>query len=299
MNEKEKQLQSAIRTAFTGVCTATIATAITVTGAITSNSVAIIADMLATIFEFLAILLSWLTLRRICRHDAGTFNYGYGKLEGLASMAVAVMMFLSLGIVAFNAVRRFGQPQLIAGFGAWLMLMAHFIFGFINGSLFFRSFKLAGQQQSSLLSSQARLFATKTFANICMVAALSTGLLLKRYRWVPYIDPAVSILIAAGMFFGAYSIIRKNISDLLDKTLEEHFQILILRELSAFFEDYTAFHGLRSRKSGKNIYIEVFLEFDGSKPHAEVQRIMDRVKAALEAVIPDSDVTIASTTEPI
>jgi len=296
MNRTGENNKAAVRTAFVGVCTGLVATGITVTGAVTSNSVAIIADMFATIFESLAVLLSFLTLRRMNRQDPFTFNYGYGKLESLASISVATMMFLSLGIIAFNAVSRFTQPQTIAGFGVWLLLAAHLIFGGINGSLFWRSLVLARRQNSALLDSQARLFATKTFSNLCMILSLGFSLYLSQYNWVRYMDPATSVLIAGVMFFGAYHIVRSNLGDLLDKTLEENLQIIILRELAGYFEEYTAFYALRSRKSGKKIYIEIFLEFDGSRQHSDVQRVMDRLKETLEAAIPESDVTVVSAT---
>ena len=288
--------RAAVHTALIGVFTGLVATGITVTGAISSNSVAILADMLATIFEFLAVLLSWLTLRRMNREDKITYNYGQGKMEGLASLSVAVLMFLSLGIIAFNALSRFTHPETISGFGVWLVLAAHMIFGGINSSLFWRSLALARRQKSSLLDSQARLFATKAFSNLCMILSLGFGLFLSQYRWVQYMDPATSVLIAAVMFFGAYQIVRQNIGDLLDKTLEENLQVIILRELAGFFDEYTAFHALRSRKSGRKIYIEVFLEFDGSRRHSEVQQVVDNMKATLEAAIPDSDVSIIPTT---
>jgi hypothetical protein len=43
------------------------------------------------------------------------------------------------------------------------------------------------------------------------------------------------------------------------------------------------------------VYIEIFLEFDGEKKMCEVQEIIDRIKASLEAQIPKSTVSIVPT----
>jgi divalent metal cation (Fe/Co/Zn/Cd) transporter len=90
-----------------------------------------------------------------------------------------------------------------------------------------------------------------------------------------------------------------SVYDLLDRTLEESLQLVILRELAAYFDQYAAFHGIRSRRSGGNIYVEVFLEFDGEKRMAEVQEVIDNIKTRLEQAMPDSKVAIVPTTSGI
>ena len=70
---------------------------------------------------------------------------------------------------------------------------------------------------------------------------------------------------------------------------------MIVRELAAFFDDYSALHGVRSRRSGTNVYIELLLEFDGERKMCEVQEAIDRIKVSLEAKIPHSSVSIVPT----
>ena len=42
---------------------------------------------------------------------------------------------------------------------------------------------------------------------------------------------------------------------------------------------------MRTRRSGGQVYIEVYLEFDGRKPMADVRRSIDLLTADLEAKI--------------
>jgi ferrous-iron efflux pump FieF len=90
-------------------------------------------------------------------------------------------------------------------------------------------------------------------------------------------------------------VITSSLPDLLDKTLDEELQMVIVRHLAAFFHDYTALHGVRSRRSGSNVYIEIFLEFDSEKKMGEVQAIINRIKVSLEAHIPKSSVSVVPT----
>ena len=75
-------------------------------------------------------------------------------------------------------------------------------------------------------------------------------------------------------------------------SLEEELQLIVVRALADYFDDYLAFHGVRSRRSGNFIYIELFLEFEEDKKLSEVQSVIYRIKNTLEAEIPRSSVTI-------
>ncbi|WP_319579779.1 cation transporter dimerization domain-containing protein [uncultured Methanospirillum sp.] len=66
----------------------------------------------------------------------------------------------------------------------------------------------------------------------------------------------------------------------------------MVRALADYFYDYEAFHGVRSRRSGNNIYIELLLEFNGDKKFSDVQDVINRIKNTLEREILRSSVTI-------
>ena len=143
------------------------------------------------------------------------------------------------------------------------------------------------------MESQWRLFRAKAFADAAVLTALLLSLGLAHYPWSVYIDPMASFVISGFLFYSVYGIISHSIYDLLDKTLDESLQIVITKELAAFFDEYSAFHGVRSRRSGSNIYIEIFLEFDGERRMKDVQKVIDSIKASMESKIKGSFVTVA------
>ena len=256
------------------------------------------ADMIGTIFEFLAVLFAWLTLRKMAKQGGTLFDYGYGKLENMVSIIIAALMFMSLAIVVCNAVRRFAAPEHISGFGVWLMLCAHIVFLGINVSLCLQTRRSIRKQPSQILTSQFKLFAEKSFANVCMTIAIALSLMLKEVRAAIYIDPAMSLVISASMFFGAYKIITANLGALLDRTLEEEAQLRIMKILSESFDEYVQLHGVRSRRSGDHVFVEIFLEFDGDRSMSDVLGVLDEITAKTEAAIPHSDVSVVPTTRP-
>ena len=89
--------------------------------------------------------------------------------------------------------------------------------------------------------------------------------------------------------------IRTSVPDLLDRTLDEELQLVVVRELAEHFDKYEQLHGVRSRRSGGNIYIEIFLEFDGTMQMCDVQDEINRMKKDLETKLPRSSVNIIPT----
>jgi cation diffusion facilitator family transporter len=259
-----------------------------------ANSLTLLTDLLRNSGETLAYFFTWLTLRKIARGKALSYEYGYGKLESLSSLLVAGVMLLYLIIALHGAIMRFQHPVVIdrveMGF---LVALAS---GGSSTWMWKRYYRLARQDRSPIVESQWRLSRAKAMANLCVVLSLGLSMGFSQYSWSVYIDPTATVVLAGFLVFSIYSIVSMNVFDLLDRALGESLQLIILRELTAYYDDYIAFHGMRSRRSGKHVYIDIFLQFDGKQTIAEVQEVTDKMKVALEQKIPGSHVVIAHAT---
>ena len=267
--------------------------------AIFSGSITLFADVLKCGNEILATFIAWLMLRKMNRGATGIYDYGMGKLETLTSIITGGVMFISLILVFFTAVQRIIFPVLLHphGLGVGIVLM---IIGVLtNTRLWLKNHRIAKAGHSPIMEAQWRLFRTKAFSDLSVLLSLVLSLCLAGYPWSPYIDPIASFIIVAFLLYSGYSVISTSLPDLLDKTLDESLQLVIVQDLAGFYHDYTALHGVRSRRSGSNVYIEIFLEFDGDKKMGEVQDVINRIRSSLEQKIPKSSVSIIPTTEPL
>lgn len=140
---------------------------------------------------------------------------------------------------------------------------------------------LARAEPSPIIESQWRLYRAKSVANICVILSLIISSTFRGHSWASYVDPAGALIISCFLLLSAYRVVTDSIYDLLDRTLDESLQLVILGELAAFFDDYIALHGIRSRRSGSNVYIEIFMEFDGEKRMSEVQEVINRMRESL------------------
>jgi len=269
-----------------------------IAAAILSGSIVLFADAVKCANEILATFFAYMTLRKIAKGGAGVYDYGMGKFETITSVTTGGVMFISLALVFFVALYRIAVPAEIVHEGAYLGVVLMVIGVCMNSWLWFKNFSLFQKDPSPVMDSQWRLFRTKAFSDFSVLVSLIATLALSRYAWSLYIDPFASFIIAGFLFFSGYRVITSSLPDLLDKTLDEELQMVIVRHLAEFFDDYTALHGVRSRRSGANIYIEIFLEFDGEKKMSEVQASIDRIRNSLEANIARSSVSIIPTSVP-
>ncbi len=269
-----------------------------IAAAILSGSIVLFADAVKCANEILATFFAYLTIRKMARGGAGTYDYGMGKMETVTSIITGGVMFISLALVFFVAIYRIVVPAELVQEGAMLGVVLMIVGVCMNSWLWRKNFLLNKQSPSPIMDSQWRLFRTKAFSDFSVLAALVASLAFSHYSWSLYIDPLASFIIAGFLFFSGYRGITSSLSDLLDKTLDEELQMVIVKELAVFFNDYTALHGVRSRRSGANVYIELHLEFDGDLKMCEVQETINRIKASLEAHIPHSTVSIVPTTAP-
>ena len=266
-----------------------------IAAAVLSGSIVLFADALKCANEILATFFAYLTVRKMAKGGAGTYDYGMGKMETMTSIVTGGVMFISLALVFFVAIYRIEFPEGLIREGAYLGVVLMIIGVCTNSWLWFRNYRLNLKEPSPIMDSQWRLFRTKAFSDFSVLTALVLSLSLSQYEWALYIDPLASFIIAGFLLFSGYRVVASSLPDLLDKTLDEELQLVIVRELAAFFDDYTALHGVRSRRSGANVYIELLLEFDPEKKMGEVQQSIDRIRASLEAKIPKSVVSVVPT----
>jgi len=266
-----------------------------VTVMVLSNSVTVFSDFLRNISLFVAVLVSWLAVRRVAKGVTPNYNYGYGKLENLSSLVVATMMVISIVIIVYAVIERFQHPASLGGMGVGIGVVFSGIAGIVNAWMWRRNRQIAKRQSSPIVESLWRLYRMKTVSTLCVFLTLGLSLVFRDYSWAVYIDPVGSIAVLGFLAFSVYGVISMSVYDLLDQTLDESLQLVILRELATRFEEYVAIHGVRSRRSGGDVYIQILLEFDGDRKMAEVQKAIDEMKFALEKKIPGSQVLIAPT----
>jgi ferrous-iron efflux pump FieF len=91
-----------------------------VVAAFLSMSIVLFADAVKCANEILATFFAYLTIRKMAKGGAGTYDYGMGKFETVTSIITGGVMFISLALVFFAAIHRIVSPESLVHEGAYL-----------------------------------------------------------------------------------------------------------------------------------------------------------------------------------
>jgi len=289
-NEEFKESREKL--VFHGLCVDFLILVPETIAVILSGSAALLSDVFKYANEVLATLFALMIIRRMKAGGKFTYDYGMGKFETLTRIITGSVMGISICILVLFTIQRLMHPEefeMVAAYiGIPLMVIAS-----IADYHHWHTYKNRSKQDPSpIMESQWRLRRAKTFSNLLLLFALSLSVLCIQYEWAHYIDPIVSFIIIGFLLFAGYREFSSSLPDLFDKTLDEELQIVILHELASSFDKYNEFNGVRSRRSGSRIYIEIFLGFDPEQRMGDVQDFAISLKHSLEAKIAGSVVSI-------
>ncbi|MFZ9406754.1 MAG: cation diffusion facilitator family transporter [Burkholderiaceae bacterium] len=257
--------------------------------ALQSNSITILSDFFKESTDFLAVLAAFLTVRAVRRSPNERFAYGVGKLENLVSMGIGLLMLGAAVFVITQALGHLRHPRPAEGTLVGLLIFsAYAVIGFVLWARIRLSLR---EQSSAILASQASLWFSKALFDALMACALGLGLIFAEQRWSHYLDPLAALVGAAFLLHGAWAITSSSVGDLLDATLEESLKLRIMRHLVEHFDDYERLHGLRARRSGPRVYVEIFLEFAADLPSAIALERIEAMRAEMTASIPGAEIS--------
>lgn len=260
--------------------------------AVLSGSVTLYASAMKTVNEAIAILIAWLIARKIARGDNAIYDYGMGKYENIARIITGSVMLISFVILIIAATYKILFPAPLGTGGVQAGMVIVIVMIAVDSYFSIRNYRIALREPSPLMDSQWRLFRLKAIANLVVFLTLILVTLCAGYPWAVYIDPVASFVVMGILLYSGLRMIVSSLPDLLDETLEEELQLVVVKELAEHFHTYEQLHGVKSRRSGGSAYVDIFLEFRGDLQMCEVQDTIDRMKVSLESRIPKSSVNI-------
>lgn len=268
--------------------------------AIYSHSLIAITDTINGIVESLSMFLAFIALKGVILTNKESYNYGRGKLENLASIGIGGALFISFLLIIKDAIHRISHPQELHIAGALVYILISLGTILTNFYLWQKAKYINEEAPSSSISSQEHVFFEKIVVSSSVICSLLLSLILEKlgFHWGVYIDPLASIILAFLILSSAYKIIKHSIYELLDGTLEESLQIIIMRGLTLNFNEYKDLYQIRSHRAGDTLFIEIFLDFDEDLRMKEVYEKIDKISKDIEGMIKNSKVTIVPTNKP-
>ena len=173
----------------------------------TANSLALISDAIHNLSDVLALLLAWGGTWLSTRRPTQQHTYGYRRASILAALINAGLLLIGVGGIAVEAANRLQEPAAVAG---WTVVIVAAIGILVNGA-------------TALLFMRGRendLNIRATFLHMAADAGVSLGvvvatLVIMATGWL-WVDPAVSLAIAAVVLASGWGLARDSVNLALD-----------------------------------------------------------------------------------
>jgi cobalt-zinc-cadmium efflux system protein len=168
-----------------------------------AHSMALLADAGHNLGDVLALALAWGASVLGRREPSQRFTYGLRSSTILAALVNAMLLMLVVGGIALEAVQRLMNPVPVAGMTVILVALCGIA---VNGAtaLFF----LRGREHDLNLSAAFLHMAADAAVSLGVVLA-GLGMLYTGWTWL---DPAMSLVIAAVIIGGTWGLLRDSLN---------------------------------------------------------------------------------------
>ncbi len=164
-----------------------------------SDSLALLADAGHNLSDVLGLVLAWGAVWLGQRPPQGRQTYGFRRSSILASLGNAILLLLAVGAITYEAIRRLLEPEQVASSTViWVAVVGLFVNGF-TAYLF-----SSGSKQDLNIRGAFLHMAADTGVTVGVIFA---ALLISWTGWL-WLDPAISLLIAAVILVGTWSLLR-------------------------------------------------------------------------------------------
>ncbi len=166
---------------------------------IAGGSMALIADAVHNLGDVLGLLMAWLAAVLGARGPSHGRTYGWGRGSILAALANAMILLISSGAIAIEAVQRLMAPMPVAGGLVMAVAAAGIVVNGLTAVLFMR-----GQEDLNIRATFLHMAGDAAVSGGVLVGALVIG--LTGWLWV---DPLLSLVIVAVIVWGSWGILRQ------------------------------------------------------------------------------------------
>lgn len=174
-----------------------------------ANSLALVADAGHNLGDVLGLLLAWGASALVRRKPTPQRTYGLRRTSILAALVNAVVLLVTVGAIAWEAVRRLSNPGTLEVAGKTVVWVA--ALGIvINGA----TALLFASGRKGDLNIRGAFLHMASDAGLAFGVVVAGGvILLTGWRWL---DPVVSLALVGVIFVGTWALLRDSINLALD-----------------------------------------------------------------------------------
>ncbi len=207
--------------------------AVELAGGLWSHSLALLSDAGHVTTDIFALGLAWFAVKQTERPADDVRSYGYHRAGILAAMANGATLIVLVFVIGWEAAQRFAHPEPVQGG----IVIVSALVGVAVNSYVALSFR---QQGSNLNIRAAVLHAIGDL--VASIGVIVAGVIIIFTGWL-FVDPLVSVFIAALIGWNAFKIVGETLNILLEGS-PRGMDVSAIREAISGVKGVTGLHDL-------------------------------------------------------
>ena len=252
---------------------------------IMTGSVALLSSLIDSILDAFASTINLFAVRHSLTPADEDHRFGHGKAEPLASLGQAAFIVASSIFLVFEALNHLINPRLIDN-GLTGIIVIFISLAFTIALVRYQKFVVA-KTNSLAVAADSVHYLSDVVLNLSVIVALVCG----AYLGWPAADPLFALGIAAYIIYSAWTIVTSAFNQLMDRELPDTDREKIIA-IATQHPEVRSLHQLRTRASGKDIFIQLHLEMDGAISLNRAHGIADEVEHEIQDAYPGADILI-------
>jgi cation diffusion facilitator family transporter len=251
------------------------------------GSLALISDALHSLIDLGATLVTWFAVRVADRPPDAEHHYGHGKVESVAALGEAALLFLLAGGVAVEAVGRLQTGGTIVQFSVVPFIVLGVEMA-VNAWRARALLKVARETKSEALEADSLHFASDFFGSIPVIIGLALS--AYGYGWA---DPVAAIAVAVVISVLGLRMARRTLATLVDTAPEgvgDQVEAAI-RQVPGVVK----IERVRVRMVGPRYFIDTAAAVPRTFPPDRFAAIKLNIQKAVTRLFENADVTVTLT----
>ena len=252
-----------------------------------TGSVAVLSEAANSAGDLLASGIAFAGVRAAARPADEDHPYGHEKSENLAAAVEGALILIAGLAVAIEAVHRLiSGAAAITDLNLAIAVMA--VAALVNVAVSARLRAVARRTGSPAVEGEAAHLSSDVWTS----AGTAAGLVLVAVTGWEWLDAVVGLLVAAYVVWVGGRLLWRAVQVLLDRALPDDERDVIEGVLTGFTVDGVSFHALRGRRAGSMRHVDLHMVVPPETTVRNGHVLSGRVKGALRAALPDTDVLI-------
>ncbi len=272
MEARERQVQGAARLSLGYNC---FQTALKLLAAFLTGSVSLLSEGLHSLSDVLSSFVSFVSIRAAAAPPDEEHPYGHGKIDTLAGLSEAIVLFLfSIYTAIISALKFFHKPEIEkidVGLG---IIIACTMLG---GLIYNRINQAAKASQSFALKSNSQHLLVDLVTSVGVLLAL----IVTKFTGWHYADPVFGLGLSMWLSYSSVKMIHQAFNEVIDKQIEPA-ELERIKAILAEESGILSYHKLRTRHSGDMHYVEVHVVVPRTWTVVEGHDVADRVEKAIQ-----------------